>query len=87
MYVLISILADTWAARKTWTPEQLLLKYGTTPFRVSQRSAKKLSMKVEDYASYMQEQHNEDPLCIFYDNVHFLTLIYFSTSPFSIDSL
>ncbi|XP_023763630.1 lysine-specific demethylase JMJ21 [Lactuca sativa] len=66
--VLISGLADTWAARKTWTPEQLLLKYGTTPFRISQRSAKKLSMKFEDYVSYMQEQHDEDPLYIFDDN-------------------
>ena len=57
MYVLISILADTWAARKTWTPEQLLLKYGTTPFSICQRSAKKLSMNFKVYVSYMQEQH------------------------------
>ncbi|KAL4556455.1 hypothetical protein LXL04_039108 [Taraxacum kok-saghyz] len=65
--VLISGLADTWSARKTWTPEQLLDKYRDTPFRISQRSAKKLSMKFEDYVSYMQEQHDEDPLYIFDD--------------------
>ncbi|KAI3751617.1 hypothetical protein L2E82_22708 [Cichorium intybus] len=65
--VLISGLTDTWAARKTWTPEQLLLKYGDKPFRISQRSAKKLSMKFKDYVSYMQEQHDEDPLYIFDD--------------------
>lgn len=65
--VLISGLADTWSARKTWTPEQLLVKYGDTPFRISQRSAKKLSMKFGDYVSYIQEQHDEDPLYIFDD--------------------
>nr|GEZ28781.1 F-box protein At1g78280 [Tanacetum cinerariifolium] len=65
--VLVSGLADTWLARKTWTPEQLLVKYGSTPFRISQKSAKKLSMKFEDYVSYMQEQHDEDPLYIFDD--------------------
>ncbi|PWA69426.1 transferase, transferring glycosyl group [Artemisia annua] len=65
--VLVSGLADTWLARKTWTPEQLLVKYGSTPFKISQKSAKKLSMKFEDYVSYMQEQHDEDPLYIFDD--------------------
>lgn len=65
--VLVSGLADTWPARKAWTPEQLLVKYGDTPFRISQRSAKKVSMKFEDYVSYMQVQHDEDPLYIFDD--------------------
>ncbi|KAI3740540.1 hypothetical protein L2E82_31008 [Cichorium intybus] len=39
----------------------------TTLDRISQRSAKKLSMKFEDYVSYMQVQHDEDPLYIFDD--------------------
>ncbi|XP_071710088.1 lysine-specific demethylase JMJ21 [Rutidosis leptorrhynchoides] len=65
--VLVSGLADTWAARKTWTPEQLLEKYGDTSFRISQRSANKISMKLKDYVSYIQEQHDEDPLYIFDD--------------------
>ena len=77
MQVLVSGLADTWLARKTWTPEQLLVKYGSTPFKISQKSAKKLSMKFEDYVSYMQEQHDEDPLYIFDDKVVYLACIVF----------
>ncbi|KAJ0752762.1 putative transcription factor & chromatin remodeling &Metalloenzymes JmjC family [Helianthus annuus] len=65
--VLVPCLAETWMARKTWTPEQLLIKYGDTSFRISQRSANKVSMKLKDYVSYMQEQHDEDPLYIFED--------------------
>nr|XP_043615295.1 F-box protein At1g78280 [Erigeron canadensis] len=65
--VLVSGLADNWLARKTWTPEQLLVKYGDTPFRISQKSANKISMKLEDYVSYIQQQHDEDPLYIFDD--------------------
>ncbi|XAR62141.1 hypothetical protein NMG60_11016777 [Bertholletia excelsa] len=63
--VLLSGLADTWPARNTWTIDQLLLKYGDTPFKISQRSAQKISMKFKDYVSYMQIQHDEDPLYIF----------------------
>ncbi|KAK1432209.1 hypothetical protein QVD17_09103 [Tagetes erecta] len=65
--VLVSGLADTWEAKKTWTPEQLVNKYGDTSFRISQRSANKIAMKLKDYVSYTQEQHDEDPLYIFDD--------------------
>ncbi|KAK9069527.1 hypothetical protein SSX86_011431 [Deinandra increscens subsp. villosa] len=65
--VLVSGLADTWLAKKTWTPEQLLIKYEDTSFRISQRSANKVAMKLKDYVSYIQEQHDEDPLYIFDD--------------------
>ncbi|KAL0392363.1 UNVERIFIED_CONTAM: F-box protein [Sesamum radiatum] len=65
--VLINGLADNWPARKSWTSEQLLLKYPDTKFRISQRSSKKINMKFKDYSSYMQIQHDEDPLYIFYD--------------------
>ncbi|CAK9163566.1 unnamed protein product [Ilex paraguariensis] len=65
--VLISGLTDTWPARKTWTTEQLLLNYGDTAFRISQRSSRKINMKLKDYVSYMQMQHDEDPLYIFDD--------------------
>ncbi|KAL8231955.1 hypothetical protein R6Q57_001733 [Mikania cordata] len=65
--VLVSGLADTWLAKETWTPEQLLIKYKDLPFRISQRSANKIAMKLKDYVSYMQEQHDEDPLYIFDD--------------------
>ncbi|CAH9085706.1 unnamed protein product [Cuscuta epithymum] len=63
--VLIAGLADSWPARNAWTTEQLVLKYGDTPFRISQRSSKKIIMNLEDYVSYMQLQHDEDPLYIF----------------------
>ncbi|KAK3016296.1 hypothetical protein RJ639_007616 [Escallonia herrerae] len=63
--VLISGLADNWRARHTWTPEQLLLNYGDTAFRISQRSSAKITMKLKDYVSYIQMQHDEDPLYIF----------------------
>lgn len=65
--VLVSGLADTWNASKTWTPEQLVVEYGDTPFRISQKSANKISMKLDDYVSYIQQQHDEDPLYIFDD--------------------
>ncbi|KAI8550342.1 hypothetical protein RHMOL_Rhmol06G0098000 [Rhododendron molle] len=65
--VLISGLTDTWPARQTWTIDQLLLNYGDTAFKISQRSSQKISMKFNDYVSYMEVQHDEDPLYIFDD--------------------
>uniref|UniRef100_A0A2P2JLR5 F-box protein At1g78280 n=1 Tax=Rhizophora mucronata TaxID=61149 RepID=A0A2P2JLR5_RHIMU len=65
--VLLTGLADTWPARRTWTIDQLSIKYGDTAFRISQRSPKKISMKFRDYVSYMNLQHDEDPLYIFDD--------------------
>ncbi|CAM8942940.1 unnamed protein product [Rhodiola kirilowii] len=65
--VLIDGLADTWPARSSWTPEQLLLKYGETAFKISQRSSKKVTMKLKDYVSYIELQHDEDPLYVFDD--------------------
>ncbi|KAK3025931.1 hypothetical protein RJ639_040847 [Escallonia herrerae] len=65
--VLISGLADNWRARHTWTPEQLLLNCGDAAFRISQRSSGKITMKLKDYVSYIQMQHDEDPLYIFDD--------------------
>ncbi|XP_074304173.1 lysine-specific demethylase JMJ21 isoform X1 [Silene latifolia] len=63
--VLITGLADTWPARNTWTLDQLVLKYGDLPFRISQRSARKMKMKLRDYVSYIKLQRDEDPLYIF----------------------
>lgn len=63
--VLLGGLADTWPARNAWTVDQLLLKYGETAFKISQRSARKITMKFKDYVSYMEIQHDEDPLYIF----------------------
>ncbi|XVF36680.1 hypothetical protein REPUB_Repub19eG0078100 [Reevesia pubescens] len=65
--VLVTGLADTWAARNTWTIDKLLLNYGDTAFRISQRTSGKVSMKFKDYVSYMKQQHDEDPLYIFDD--------------------
>uniref|UniRef100_A0A7N0UM70 F-box protein n=1 Tax=Kalanchoe fedtschenkoi TaxID=63787 RepID=A0A7N0UM70_KALFE len=65
--VLIDGLADTWPARSTWTPDQLIQKYGETAFKISQRSSKKVTMKLKDYVSYMELQHDEDPLYVFDD--------------------
>lgn len=72
---MISGLADDWPAKKSWTSEELLLKYSETKFRISQRSSKKIIMKFKDYVSYMQMQHDEDPLYIFDDKV-FLELMF-----------
>lgn len=66
---MISGLADSWLARNTWTPDQLLEKYGGTTFKISQKSARKITMKFQDYVSYMKMQHDEDPLYIFDDKV------------------
>uniref|UniRef100_A0A7C9ARL2 JmjC domain-containing protein n=1 Tax=Opuntia streptacantha TaxID=393608 RepID=A0A7C9ARL2_OPUST len=63
--VLLTGLTDSWPARNTWTLDQLLLKYGDTPFKISQRSSHKIRMKFKDYVSYMKLQHDEDPLYIF----------------------
>ncbi|GAB4861269.1 hypothetical protein Ancab_036430 [Ancistrocladus abbreviatus] len=65
--VLLTGLADTWPAKMAWTTEQLLLKYGDTAFKISQRSPHKIKMKFKDYVSYMKHQHDEDPLYIFDD--------------------
>lgn len=67
--VLLIGLADTWPARHNWTTDQLLRNYGDTVFKISQRSARKVVMKFKDYASYMNLQHDEDPLYIFDDKV------------------
>ncbi|MBA0759727.1 hypothetical protein Gotri_022566, partial [Gossypium trilobum] len=63
--VLLTGLAECWPARTNWTIDKLLLKYGDTAFKISQRTAGKISMKFKDYVSYMNEQHDEDPLYIF----------------------
>lgn len=62
-------LADMWPARKKWTLDQLMLDYGDTTFRMSQRSPRKIKMRFKDYVSYMTLQHDEDPLYIFDDKV------------------
>ncbi|XP_044474735.1 F-box protein At1g78280 isoform X1 [Mangifera indica] len=63
--VLLSGLADTWPARTTWTVDQLSMKYGDTTFKISQKGVKNISMKFNDYVSYMKVQRDEDPLYIF----------------------
>ncbi|KAK4747488.1 hypothetical protein SAY87_014074 [Trapa incisa] len=65
--VLLKGLADTWPARTTWTIDNLLLNHGEKALRISQKSVKKMSMKLRDYVSYMNIQHDEDPLYIFED--------------------
>lgn len=63
--VLLTGLADAWPARCTWTFDQLLQNYGDIAFKISQRSARKVSMKFKDYVAYLKIQHDEDPLYIF----------------------
>lgn len=67
--VLLTELANTWPARTKWTIKQLSLDYGDITFRISQRSSQKIKMKLRDYVSYMEGQHDEDPLYIFDDKV------------------
>ncbi|KAJ3700110.1 hypothetical protein LUZ61_003815 [Rhynchospora tenuis] len=63
--ILLTGLAETWPAKKKWTIEQFVKIYGDSFFRISQKSPKKIMMKFKDYVSYMQAQHDEDPLYIF----------------------
>ncbi|XP_010273004.1 PREDICTED: F-box protein At1g78280 [Nelumbo nucifera] len=65
--VLLTELAETWPARSMWSAEHLLLNYGEIAFKISQRSSRKITMKFKDYVSYMNFQHDEDPLYIFDD--------------------
>lgn len=65
--VLLSKLVETWPARTKWTIQQLVLDYGEVTFRISQRSPQKIIMTLKDYVSYMELQHDEDPLYIFDD--------------------
>ncbi|RZC87778.1 hypothetical protein C5167_028230 [Papaver somniferum] len=65
--VLLTELAETWPARSSWTMDKLVKTYGDTAFKISQRSSKKVTMKFKDYVSYMNVQHDEDPLYIFDD--------------------
>lgn len=66
---MLTELAETWPARTNWTIDQLLPSYGDVAFRISQRSPQKIRMKFKDYVSYMEVQHDEDPLYIFDDKV------------------
>ncbi|KAJ4826712.1 hypothetical protein Tsubulata_028933 [Turnera subulata] len=63
--IVLTGLADDWPARSNWTIDKLSSKYGDTAFKISQRSSRKISMKFRDYVSYMNVQHDEDPLYIF----------------------
>ncbi|KAL6650056.1 hypothetical protein ACP70R_014280 [Stipagrostis hirtigluma subsp. patula] len=65
--VLLTQLAENWPARTKWTMQQLTEDYGDVSFRISQRSPQKITMKLKDYVSYMELQHDEDPLYIFDD--------------------
>lgn len=65
--VLLGKLVETWPARTKWTMQQLVHDYGEVTFRISQRSPQKIIMKLKDYVSYMELQHDEDPLYIFDD--------------------
>lgn len=83
--VLLSGLADTWPARTTWTVDQLSMKYGDTTFKISQKGVKNISMKFNDYVSYMKVQCDEDPLYIFdakvlcgCNNIHSTKSFFFS---------
>jgi hypothetical protein len=67
--VLLTKLAETWPAKTKWTLQQLTKDFGEVPFRISQRSPQKITMKLKDYVSYMELQHDEDPLYIFDDKV------------------
>lgn len=49
--------------------QQLTKDFGEVPFRISQRSPQKITMKLKDYISYIELQHDEDPLYIFDDKV------------------
>jgi hypothetical protein len=62
-------LVENWPARTKWTMQQLVHDYGDVTFRISQRSPQKIIMKLKDYVSYMELQHDEDPLYIFDDKV------------------
>lgn len=73
---MLTELAEAWPAKAKWTIDKLLLSYGDIAFRISQKSSKKIAMKFKDYVSYMEVQHDEDPLYIFDDKV----LICFSDS-------
>lgn len=63
--VLFTTLANDWSAKHNWTVEKLLERYGDIAFRISQSHAKKVTMKLKNYVSYMTVQHDEDPLYIF----------------------
>eukprot|EP01018_Ginkgo_biloba_P005285 Gb_12447 [translate_table: standard] len=63
--VLLTDLANDWSAKHTWSLEKLLKRYGEVAFNISQSNAKKVTMKLKDYVSYMTLQHDEDPLYIF----------------------
>lgn len=78
--VMLTGLADTWPARHKWTTDQLLLNYENVAFKISQRSSRKISMKLKDYVSYMKVQHDEDPLYIFDEKVLVLRYLCFNNT-------
>ncbi|KAI4337674.1 hypothetical protein L6164_016059 [Bauhinia variegata] len=63
--VILTGLAEMWPARSKWTTDQLLLNYGDVAFKISQRTSRKIKMKLKGYVFYMKLQHDEDPLYIF----------------------
>lgn len=63
--LLLDGVADRWPAMQNWSIDYLVKHYGQCVFKVAQSSDKKVLMCFEDYASYMMQQHDEDPLYIF----------------------
>ncbi|XP_024543827.1 F-box protein At1g78280 isoform X2 [Selaginella moellendorffii] len=63
--VLLTDLAEDWPARRTWTIDQLVHRYGDSEFKVSQSYGQRIRMTLKDYADYTRSQHDEDPLYIF----------------------
>ncbi|KAH7295900.1 hypothetical protein KP509_27G069900 [Ceratopteris richardii] len=63
--LLLSGLADNWPAMHKWSIDYLIKHYGECIFKVAQENGKKVLMNFEDYAFYMSQQHDEEPLYIF----------------------
>ncbi|KAI5061372.1 hypothetical protein GOP47_0023877 [Adiantum capillus-veneris] len=63
--LLLCGLAERWPAMQNWSIDYLVEHYGKCVFKVGQNSNKKILMCFEDYAYYMKQQHDEEPLYIF----------------------
>lgn len=65
MPVMLTDLIDGWNAEKKWTLENFSKEYADVALRVTVANGKPVKMRLADYASYVGQHHDEEPLYVF----------------------
>ncbi|EGG15302.1 transcription factor jumonji [Cavenderia fasciculata] len=65
--VIFTGVQKEWPAQKEWTKERLVERFGDITFKITHQDHKRIPMTFRDYARYMSEQCDEEPLYVFDD--------------------